>query len=115
MCHLGTPQKHRKRPDLTGRPLNQEVLRGLFQSSQATVLELWASPDLQGRPGSPEDTSWSQGMPRSAWESLGAPRPSLECPGMLQSLLLGSFLLGLAVRGFGPDLGAPGISEGAVV
>ena len=32
---------------------------GLFQSSQATVLELWASPDLLGPPGTQLDTSWS--------------------------------------------------------
>ena len=38
--HLETPQKHRKRPNLTGKCLKQEVLSGLFQSSQGTVLEL---------------------------------------------------------------------------
>jgi len=42
--HLDTPQKHRKRPDLTGKCLKQEVVPGLFQSSQATVLELWGTP-----------------------------------------------------------------------
>ena len=43
--HLETPQKHRKQPDLTGKCLKQEVFPGLIQSSKATVLELWASPD----------------------------------------------------------------------
>jgi hypothetical protein len=32
---------------------------GLFQSSQATVLELWASPDFLGPPWTQLDTSWS--------------------------------------------------------
>ena len=31
---------------------------GIFQSSQATVLELWASPELLGPPGTQLDTSW---------------------------------------------------------
>ena len=44
--HLETPQEQRKRPNLTEKCLKQKVLPGLFQSSQATVLELWASPDL---------------------------------------------------------------------
>ena len=46
------PKKHRKRPepDLTGKCLNQEVAPGIFQSSQATFLELSASPDLLGPP-----------------------------------------------------------------
>jgi hypothetical protein len=44
---------------LTGKCLKQEVVQGLFQSSQATVLELWASPDLQGPPGTQLDTSWN--------------------------------------------------------
>jgi len=38
--HLETLQKHRKRPNLTGKCLKQEVLSGLFQTSQGTVLEL---------------------------------------------------------------------------
>ena len=59
MSHLETPQKHRTRPDLTGNCLKQKVVPGLFQSSQATVLELWASPDLLGPPGTQLDTSWS--------------------------------------------------------
>ena len=54
--HLGTTQKHRKRPDLTGTCLEQKVVLVLFQSSQATVLELWASPDLQGPPGTQLET-----------------------------------------------------------
>jgi hypothetical protein len=57
--HLETPQKHRKQPDLTLKCLNQEVVPGLFQSSQATILELWASPELLGPPGTQLDTSWS--------------------------------------------------------
>ena len=57
--YLTTPQKHRKRSDLTENCLKQEVVPGLFQSSQATVLELWASPDLQGPPGTQLDTFWS--------------------------------------------------------
>ena len=32
---------------------------GLFQSSQATVLELWASPDVLGPPGTQLFTSWN--------------------------------------------------------
>ena len=32
---------------------------GLFQSSQATVLELWASPELLRPPWTQLDTSWS--------------------------------------------------------
>jgi hypothetical protein len=51
--HLETPQKHRKQPDLTGNRLKQEVVPGFFQSSQATVLVVWASADLQGLPGTP--------------------------------------------------------------
>ena len=34
---------------------------GLFQSSQATVLERWASPDLLRPPWMQLDTSWSLG------------------------------------------------------
>ena len=60
MSHLETPQKHRKQSDLTARCLNQEVIPGLSQSYQATVLELWASPDLQGPLRTQLDTSWSQ-------------------------------------------------------
>ena len=48
---LETTQKHRKRANLIGKCLKQKVVPGLFQNSQATVLELWASPDLQGPPG----------------------------------------------------------------
>ena len=33
--------------------------QALLQSSQATVLELWASPDLLRPPGTQFDTSWS--------------------------------------------------------
>jgi hypothetical protein len=57
--HLETPQKHRKQPSLTGKCLKQEVVPGLFQSSQGTVLELWPSPELQGPPGTQLNTSWS--------------------------------------------------------
>ena len=59
LSDLDTPQKHRKRPDLTGKCLSQEVVPGFFQSSQATVQELWASPELLGPPGTQLDTSWS--------------------------------------------------------
>ena len=109
-----TLQKHRQRPDLTGKCLNRKVViqasskalrppfwssglplsswdllgprstslghldapeaqkttrldrkmpqsgnrhPGIFQSSQATVLELWASPELLGPPGTQIDTS----------------------------------------------------------
>ncbi len=38
---------------------NQEVIQSRSQSSQATVLELWAFPDLQGPPGTQLNTSWS--------------------------------------------------------
>ena len=37
---------------------NRKVVPGLFQSSQATVLELWASPELLGPPWTQLDTSW---------------------------------------------------------
>ena len=53
------PQEHRKRLNLTEKCLKQEVVPGLFQSSQATVLELWASLELQGPPGTQLNTSWS--------------------------------------------------------
>ena len=33
---------------------------GLFRSSQATVLELWTSPDLLGPPGTQLGTSWTK-------------------------------------------------------
>ena len=46
---LETTQNHRKRANLTGTDLKQKVVPGLFQSSQATVLELWASLDLTRR------------------------------------------------------------------
>ena len=36
------------------------IVPGLFQSFQATVLELWASPDLQGPPGTQLHTFWNQ-------------------------------------------------------
>ena len=55
--YLETPKKHRKQPDVTGKYHNQEVVPGLFQSSQATILELWASPELRGPPGTQLDTS----------------------------------------------------------
>ena len=45
------PQEHRKPPNLTEKYVKQKVVPGLFQSSQATVLELLASPDLLGPPG----------------------------------------------------------------
>ena len=37
-----------------------EVVPGLFWSSQATILELWASPDLLGPPGTLLGVSCSQ-------------------------------------------------------
>ena len=36
-----------------------KVVPGHFQSSQATVLEVEASSDLQGPPGTRLDTTWS--------------------------------------------------------
>jgi hypothetical protein len=57
--HPETPQEYRKRPNLTEKCLKQKVVPGLFQSSQATVLELWASLHLLGPPGTQLDTSWS--------------------------------------------------------
>jgi hypothetical protein len=45
---------------LTGKCLKQEVVPGLFQSSQATVLELWASPDLKRPPEMQLNTFWNQ-------------------------------------------------------
>ena len=42
-----------------GKCFKQEVVPGLFQSSQATVLELWASPEVLGPPGTLLDTSCS--------------------------------------------------------
>jgi hypothetical protein len=58
--HLETPQKHSKRPDLTEKLAQSESRHpGLSQSSQATLLELWASPDLLGPPGTQLDSSWS--------------------------------------------------------
>ena len=56
---LETTQKHRKRSNLTGKCLKQKVVPGLFQSSQATVLELWASLDLLRPPWTQLDTSRS--------------------------------------------------------
>ena len=56
---VGTTQKHRLRADLTGKCLKQKVVPGVFQSSQATVLKLWAFPDFQGPPETQLDTSWS--------------------------------------------------------
>ena len=55
--HPETPHEHRKRPNLTEKCFKQKVVPGLFQSSQATVLELWASPELLGPPGTQLDTS----------------------------------------------------------
>ena len=63
--HLETPQKHRKRPNLTGKCLKQEVVPGLFQSSQGTILELLPSPELQG-------TSWDTAQP--SWSHLKTPQ-----------------------------------------
>jgi len=40
-------------------PQSESRHPGLFQSSQATVLELWASPDLLRPPWTQLDTSWS--------------------------------------------------------
>ena len=57
--HLETPQKHRKRQHLTGKCLKQKVVPSIFQSSQATVLELWASPEVLGLPGTLLDVSCS--------------------------------------------------------
>ena len=37
-----------------------KVVPGFFQSSQATVLDLWPSPDLQGSPGTQLHTFWNQ-------------------------------------------------------
>ena len=54
-----TPEEHGKPPNLTEKCLKQKVVPGLFQSSQATVLELWASLHLEGPPGTQLDTSWS--------------------------------------------------------
>jgi hypothetical protein len=54
--HLETPQKHRKRPNLTGKCLKQEVVLGFFQSSQGTVLEPGLplnSRDLLGHSSTP--------------------------------------------------------------
>ena len=64
--HLGTPQEQRKQPDLTEKCLKQKVVPGLFQSSQATVLELLASADLLGALGrslTPPEATWTR--PRS--------------------------------------------------
>ena len=58
--HLETTQKHRKRADLTDKCLKQKVIPELFQSSQATVLDLWPSLDLQGPPGTQLHTFWNQ-------------------------------------------------------
>ena len=57
LTNLETPQTHTRRPNLTEKCLKQKVAPGLFQSSQATVLELWASLDLLGPPGTQLDTS----------------------------------------------------------
>jgi len=57
---LETTQNHKKRADLTGKCLKQKVVPGLFQSSQATVLELWASLDLERPPWTELDTFWNQ-------------------------------------------------------
>ena len=46
--------------NLTEKYLKQKVVPGLFQSSQATVLELWASPHVLGPPGKQWGTSWTQ-------------------------------------------------------
>jgi hypothetical protein len=53
--HLETLQKHRKRPNLTGKYLKQEVLSGLFQSRA----QFWSyglplnSRDLLGHSSTP--------------------------------------------------------------
>jgi hypothetical protein len=44
---------------LTEKCLKQKVVPGLFQSFQATILELWASLHLLGVPGTQIDTSRS--------------------------------------------------------
>ena len=38
--HPETPQEHRKQTNLTEKDLKQKVIESLFESSQATVLEL---------------------------------------------------------------------------
>ena len=55
--HLKTLQKHRKTTRLDRKCVNQQVVPGIFQSSQAAVLELWALPDLLQPPETQLDTS----------------------------------------------------------
>jgi hypothetical protein len=50
----------------TGRP-------GLSQTSQATILELWASPDLLRPPRSQPDTSWGHRDIYGGWYPPGPP------------------------------------------
>ena len=53
-----TPPKHRNRPDLTEKmPQSGNRHPGIFRSSQAAVLELWASLELLTPPGTQLDTS----------------------------------------------------------
>ena len=72
----------------------QEVVPGFFQSSQATVLELWASPEVLEPPGTLLDTSCShtrnaQGtqkqktttLDRKMPQAFSRPRPLLELSG----------------------------------
>ena len=54
-----TRPSHRKQANLTRKCLKQKVVPGLFQSSQATVLELWASPDLLRLLWTQFDEYWS--------------------------------------------------------
>ena len=83
-----TDQEHRKRPDLTGKCFKQEVVTGLFQSSQATVLELWASPEVLGTPGTLLDTSCShQDTPKAHRK-----RPHLTGKCLKQKVVPGLFL-----------------------
>ena len=48
---------NRKQLNLTEKCLKQEVVPGLSQSSQATILELWAALALLGPPWTQPDTS----------------------------------------------------------
>ena len=57
--------------------LQEKVAPGLFQSFQATVLELVASPDLLGPPGTPIDISWSH--PETPQKNRKPPNLTEKC------------------------------------
>ena len=97
---LETAQKHRKRADLTGKCLKQKVAPGLFQSSQATVLELWAPPELQRPPGTQLDTSWNH---------LDTPQKHRKRPDLTGKCLKQKVVVQASPRALRPPLWSSGL------